>query len=128
MGLIFNKKIVKKCNLWDYKQYTYVLFTIDKVNYCGLKKKKEKKRGKRGEETWTWVSRLWSHNVMKCLRWTASEYIEKPNTTRPTHLVRDGNTGLKKPWNTNFFSTSWLVCHKREVTSVISEEKIEINA
>ena len=55
MGLIFNKKVAKKCNLWDRKQYTYVLFTVDKVNYCGLekkkKKKKEKKRGKRGEET-----------------------------------------------------------------------------
>ena len=55
MRLIFNKKVAKKYNLWDREQYTYALFTIDKVNYCGLekkkRKKKEKKRGKRGEET-----------------------------------------------------------------------------
>ena len=46
------KKVAKKCNLWDCEQYTYALFTVDKVNYCGLEKKKRKrKRGKRGEET-----------------------------------------------------------------------------
>ena len=50
MGPIFNKKVTKKCNLWDREQYIYALFTVDKVNYCGLEKKK-KKRGKRGEET-----------------------------------------------------------------------------
>ena len=50
MELIFNKKVAKKCNLWDRKQYTYALFTVDKVNNCGLNKKK-KKRGKRGEVT-----------------------------------------------------------------------------
>ena len=45
------KKVAKKCNLWDRKQYTYALFTVDKVNYCGLEKeKRKKKRGKRGEE------------------------------------------------------------------------------
>ena len=49
MRPIFNKKVVKKCNLWDREQYIYALFTIDKVNYCGLEKKKkmenvEKKR------------------------------------------------------------------------------------
>ena len=43
MGLIFNKKVAKKCNLWDRKQYTYALFTVDKVNNCGLEKKKKKK-------------------------------------------------------------------------------------
>ena len=42
--LIFNKKVAKKCNLWDCKQYTYALFTVDKVNNCGLEKKKKKKR------------------------------------------------------------------------------------
>ena len=44
VGPIFNKNVVKKCNLWDRKQYTYALFTVDKVNYCGLEKKKEKKK------------------------------------------------------------------------------------
>ena len=48
MGPIFNKKIAKKCNLYDREQYIYVLFTVDKVNNCGLEKKK--KRGKRGKE------------------------------------------------------------------------------
>ena len=43
MGPIFNKKVAKKCNLWDCKQYIYALFTVDKVNYYGLKKKKKKK-------------------------------------------------------------------------------------
>ena len=41
MGLIFNKKVAKKCNLWDREQYTYALFTVDKVNNCRLEKKKE---------------------------------------------------------------------------------------
>ena len=36
------------CNLWDREQYTYALFIVDKVNNCGLEKKK--KRGKRGEK------------------------------------------------------------------------------
>ena len=47
MGPIFNKKVAKKCNLWDREQYTFALFTVDKVNNYRL----EKKRGKRGEET-----------------------------------------------------------------------------
>ena len=29
--------------MWDREQYTYTLFTVDKVNYCGLEKKKKKK-------------------------------------------------------------------------------------
>ena len=45
VGPIFNKKIVKKCNLWDREQYIYALFTVDKVNNCGLKNKKKEKRG-----------------------------------------------------------------------------------
>ena len=44
MRPIFNKKIVKKCNLWDRKQYAYELFTVDKVNYCGLEKKKKQEK------------------------------------------------------------------------------------
>ena len=48
MRPIFNKKIIKKCNLWNREPYVYVPFTIDIVNYCGWKKKK--KKGKRGEE------------------------------------------------------------------------------
>ena len=44
MGPIFNKKVAKKCNLWDREQYTYTLFTVDKVNYCGLEKKKKKRK------------------------------------------------------------------------------------
>ena len=44
MGPIFNKKVVKKCNLWDRKQCTYILFIVDKLKYCGLTKKKKKKR------------------------------------------------------------------------------------
>ena len=43
MGPIFNKKVVKKCNLWDREQCTDALFTVDKVNYCGLNQKKKKK-------------------------------------------------------------------------------------
>ena len=35
VGPIFNKKVVEKCNLWDRKQCTDALFTVDKVNYCG---------------------------------------------------------------------------------------------
>ena len=49
MGLIFNKKFVKKYNLWDRKQYKFILFTIDKVNYCRAEKKKIKKRKRRGK-------------------------------------------------------------------------------
>ena len=46
MGPIFNKKVAKKYNLWDRKQCTFALFTVDKVNYCELKKKKKKKKKK----------------------------------------------------------------------------------
>ena len=44
MGPIFNKKVVKKCNLWDREQYIYVLFTVDKVNNCWLEEKKKKRK------------------------------------------------------------------------------------
>ena len=44
MGPILNKKVAEKCNLWDREQCTNALFTVDKVNYCGLTKKKKKKR------------------------------------------------------------------------------------
>ena len=54
MGPIFNKKVTEKCNLRDCKQCIYALFTVDKVNYCGLEKKK--KREKRRGETQTPVS------------------------------------------------------------------------
>ena len=43
VGPIFNKKVTKKYNLWDREQYIYVLFIVDKFNYCGLEKKKKKK-------------------------------------------------------------------------------------
>ena len=82
VGPIFNKKVTEKCNLWDRKQCTYVLFTVDKVNYCGLEKKKMKnveekrrrrfhcnpnshqvnscgwkeKKKKRGGNAWNWKS------------------------------------------------------------------------
>ena len=42
---IFNKKITKKCNLWDREEYIYARFTIDKVGqllWAGKKKKKRK--------------------------------------------------------------------------------------
>ena len=42
--LFLIKKITKKCNLWNRKQYTYTLFTVDKVNNFRLKKKKKKKK------------------------------------------------------------------------------------
>ena len=41
---IFNKKIAEKGNLWDRKQCMNALFTVDKVNYCGLNQKKRKKK------------------------------------------------------------------------------------
>ena len=44
MGPIFNKKVVEKCNLWDREQCTDALFTVDKVNYCGLNQKKKKEK------------------------------------------------------------------------------------
>ena len=56
MGPIFNKKVAKKCNLWDREQCTYALFTVDKVNYCGLKKKKKEK-----EENVEKKRRRWFH-------------------------------------------------------------------
>ena len=44
MEPIFNKKVAEKRNLWNCEQCTDALFTIDKVNYYGLKKKKKKKK------------------------------------------------------------------------------------
>ena len=44
MGPIFNKKIVKKCNLWDREQYTNILFTMTKSTIAAEPKKKKKKK------------------------------------------------------------------------------------
>ena len=44
MGPIFNKKVAEKCNCGTREQCTYALFTVDKVNYCGLENKKKKKK------------------------------------------------------------------------------------
>ena len=44
VGPIFNKKVAEKCNLWDREQCTDALFTVDKVNYCGLNQKKKRER------------------------------------------------------------------------------------
>ena len=46
MRPIFNKKVAEKCNLWDREQCMDALFTVDKVNYCGLNQKKKKKKEK----------------------------------------------------------------------------------
>ena len=54
MGPIFNKKLLKNVIYGAREQCMYVLFIIDKVNYCGLNKKK--KREKRRGETQTPVS------------------------------------------------------------------------
>ena len=50
MGLIFNKKVDEKYNLWDREQCTDALFIVDKINYCGLNQKKKKKREKRSSK------------------------------------------------------------------------------
>ena len=52
VGPIFNKNITKKCNLWDRKQYTYILFIVDKVNYCGLEKKKKEENVEKKRRRW----------------------------------------------------------------------------
>ena len=46
VGLIFNEKVVKKCNLWVHKQYTNILFTDKKLTNTA-KKKIQLKRMKR---------------------------------------------------------------------------------
>ena len=38
------KKLLKNEICGTHKQYMYILFTVNKVNYYGLKKKKRKKR------------------------------------------------------------------------------------
>ena len=58
MGPIFNKKVAEKCNLWDRKQCTNILFTMDKVNYYGWKtkkKKREKRNSKNVEAKIIWI-------------------------------------------------------------------------
>ena len=50
VGPISNKKVTEKYNLWDCKQCTNVLFTVDKVKRAE-QKKKEKKREKRSSKT-----------------------------------------------------------------------------
>ena len=64
MGPIFNKKVAKKGNLWDCEQYIYALFTVDKVNYCGLKKKKKKKRKTRRRNVDVQTKRSQTGNLM----------------------------------------------------------------
>ena len=49
MGPIFNTKVAKKYNLWNRKQYTYVLFTIDKVKPKKKKKEKNVKKKRKRE-------------------------------------------------------------------------------
>ena len=53
MGPIFNKKVAEKYNLWDREQCTYALFTVEKVKYCGLTKKKKKKEKNAAQKMWT---------------------------------------------------------------------------
>ena len=43
VGLIFNKKVAEKCNLWVCEQCTDALFTVEKITNAGLKKKRKKK-------------------------------------------------------------------------------------
>ena len=50
------KKLLKIVIYGTREQCTNALFTVDKVNYCGLNKKKENKREKRRGETQTPVS------------------------------------------------------------------------
>ena len=57
------KKVAKKCNLWDREQYTYALFTVDKVNYCGLEEKK-KKRGEENVDVQTKRSHIHQQNSL----------------------------------------------------------------
>ena len=38
--LIFNKKVIKKCNLWVYKQCTYILFIVKSQHFRLLFNKK----------------------------------------------------------------------------------------
>ena len=52
MRPIFNKKITEMCNLWVCEQYTGALFTVEKINKCGLKKKKSENAD--FNKTWTW--------------------------------------------------------------------------
>ena len=56
VGPIFNKKVIESVICRTREQCMYALFTVDKVNYCGLNKKKENKREKRRGETQTPVS------------------------------------------------------------------------
>ena len=43
MGSIFNKKVYKKCNLWDHEQCTNALFTLTKSTIAAEQKKRKKK-------------------------------------------------------------------------------------
>ena len=73
VGPIFNKKVAEKYNLWDREQYTDVLFTVDKVNYCGWTKKKKtkerktqlKKRGRRNNLDPNGHKMSWDHTCCK---------------------------------------------------------------
>ena len=50
VGPIFNKKLLKSVICEIREQCTYALFTVDKVNYCGLKKKKKIKTQRRNAD------------------------------------------------------------------------------
>ena len=47
MGLIFNKKVVEKCNLWVREQCMDALFTVEKSTLMCEKKKKNTQQTKR---------------------------------------------------------------------------------
>ena len=71
MGPILNKKVAEKCNLWDRKQYTDTLFTVDKINYWT--KKKKKKEGEKRSSKNVDAEIIWIQTVIKFSYWTVSD-------------------------------------------------------
>ena len=83
MRPIFNKKVVKKYNLWDYKQYTYALFTVDKVNNYGL----EKKKIKENVEKKTWISAQSKRSLYLVHGIYAGSLRRTPHTVKPCSFL-----------------------------------------
>ena len=50
------KKLLKSGICETYEQCMYELFTVDKVNYCGLKKKKKKEKNAEEKRNATFIA------------------------------------------------------------------------
>ena len=89
MGPIFNKKIAKKCNLWDRKQYTY-----SQQLRAGKKKKKKKKKENVEKKRRHGFQLKANGHIMSCIKFVSySDLLNgvPRSTIKPSKGLRQGD-------------------------------------